>query len=193
MPAQVHHGTVSMRTVNKMPSAVALGMFDGMHIGHQRVIAQAVELARHKGWQSVVYTFANHPRSVFAQAPAPLMTAGERRAAMLTLGVDQVDMVTFDKRMAELSPEAFLQQLADRYQLKALVAGSDYTFGYKGMGTVETLSEMQERYGYQLWVVPFVMLEGEKVSSTRIREALKRGESALAAQMLGKGEARSPQ
>lgn len=79
-----------------------------------------------------------------------------------------------------------MDELAQRYQLKALVAGSDYTFGYKGLGTVQTLREMEPRYGYILQVVPFVMLEGEKVSSTRIRQALDRGERALADQMLGK-------
>lgn len=169
-----------------MPSAVALGMFDGMHIGHRQVIARAVELAKAHGWQSVVYTFANHPRSVFGQAPLPLMSAQERRQAMLDMGVDRVDMVTFDRTMAETTPRAFLDELAARYDLKALVCGSDYTFGYKGQGTVGTLESMQGRYGYHLYVVPFVMLEGEKVSSTRIRQALERGESALAAQMLGK-------
>lgn len=170
----------------RMPSAVALGMFDGMHIGHRQVIAQAVAMARENGWQSVVYTFENHPRSVYAQPPQQLMSAQERRAAMLDMGVDRVDMVHFDMQMARTTPQAFLDELAQRYQLKALVAGSDYTFGYKGLGTVQTLREMEPRYGYILQVVPFVMLEGEKVSSTRIRQALDRGERALADQMLGK-------
>ncbi len=169
-----------------MPSAVALGMFDGMHIGHRRVISRTVEIAKEQGWQSVVYTFSNHPRSVFAQAPEPLMDAVQREAVMRSLGVERVDMVTFDREMAALSPEAFLESLTARYRLCAIVCGSDYTFGCKGAGNVDLLRELAPRFGYSLYVVPFVMLEGEKVSSTRIREALSRGNSELADKMLGK-------
>lgn len=168
-----------------VPSAVALGMFDGMHIGHQKVVQTAVRIALKENWQSVVYTFENHPRAMFSKAPAPLMSAEERRRAMLSLGVEHVDMVPFDMEMARLTPEEFIEMLARRYRLGALVAGSDYTFGHKGAGTVETLRLLAPRFGYQFSEVPFVTLAGEKVSSTRIREALAMGCTDLARRMLG--------
>lgn len=170
----------------KKPSAVALGMFDGLHIGHRAVLSRAVSLADENGWQSVAYTFENHPRSVFAEAPAPLMTAEQRKLGMEALGIDEVDMVHFDKAMAALSPEAFLTALCARYDLRALIAGSDFTFGCRGAGTVQTLREYAPKFGYEVYEIPFVMLEGEKVSSTRIRRAIENGDAELVSAMLGK-------
>lgn len=169
----------------RQPFAVALGMFDGMHIGHRQVIDQTVKLAKERGWASAVYTFENHPRSVFAQAPAPLMTSARRRQAMLKRGVDVVDMVRFDRAMAALEPREFLTMLCARYDVRAVVVGSDYTYGHLGKGTVETLRRDAPDYGFEVHEVPFVMLAGEKVSSTRIRSALDSGNTALAREMLG--------
>lgn len=169
----------------RRPYAVALGMFDGMHIGHRQVIDQAVMLASARGWASAVYTFENHPSSVFAQAPTPLMTSAQRRQAMLQRGVDVVDMVHFDRAMAALEPRDFLKMLCARYDVRAVVVGSDYTYGHLGKGTVDTLRRDSPDFGFEVHEVPFVMLAGEKVSSTRIRAALDSGNTALAHEMLG--------
>lgn len=168
------------------PSVVALGMFDGVHVGHQALVRKAVSLARNHGWRSVVYTFENHPRSVFSVAPALIMDAETRRAALYALGVDQVDMVRFTKELAEMSPEDFLKMLVGRYNVRAVVAGKDFTFGFKGEGTTETLRTLGERMGFEVYEMPDVVLDGEKVSSTRIRAALENGDDALAARMLGR-------
>ena len=169
----------------KQPSVVALGTFDGMHIGHRQVIGQAVEVAHAHGCKAVVFTFENHPRSIYGRAPAMLMTADERRQAMQALGVDTVDMVHFDREMAEMSPRAFLDTLRARYDVRAVVAGSDFTFGYKGAGTIDTLHQEGQALGFDVYEVEFVMLDGQKVSSTRIRNALAHGETTLARIMLG--------
>lgn len=176
------------RTSVRIPSAIALGMFDGMHIGHRSVIARTVQIAKEKSWNSVVYTFENHPRSVFSTAPVQLMSAEHRREIMKKMGVDTVDMVWFDKAMAAMEPEEFMDALSKRYTIGAIVAGSDYTFGYLGKGTIDTLREMAPRYGYFLEVVPFVKLEGEKVSSTRIREVMEEGNTELVRRMMGDSE-----
>ncbi|MDO4547869.1 MAG: hypothetical protein Q4D04_07225 [Clostridia bacterium] len=168
-----------------VPSVIALGMFDGMHIGHRAVINKAVSIAGEHAWQSVAYTFMNHPRSVFAEAPELLMDAEKKRATMMEMGIDVVDMVKFDKTIASMSPMEFIEDLANRYDIKVLVAGSDFTFGYKGQGTIETFREYAGVYGYEVCEVPFVMLAGEKVSSTRIRNALAHGEREVAEIMLG--------
>ena len=168
------------------PAVVALGMFDGVHIGHQALVRRAVEIARNRGWCSVVYTFENHPRSVFDQAPPLLMDAETRRAALYALGADRVDMVRFTKTMANRSPRAFLKLLTGRYDVRVVVAGVDFTFGRRGVGTTETLKALGAEMGFQVVEMPVVLLDGEKVSSTRIRAALERGDDDLAARMLGR-------
>lgn len=168
------------------PSAVALGMFDGVHIGHQALVRQAVEIARNHGWCSVVYTFENHPRSVVGMAPALLMEADARREALIALGADCVDMVKFTKTFGENSPRAFMKLLASRYDVRAVVAGVDFTFGHRGKGNIETLRALGAEMGFEVYEMPVVLLDGEKVSSTRIRAALQSGDEALAARMLGR-------
>jgi riboflavin kinase/FMN adenylyltransferase len=161
-------------------------MFDGVHIGHQALVRQAVLIARNNLWRAVVYTFENHPRSVFGQAPEPLMDSGARRAALYRLGADQVDMVKFTKALAEKSPRAFLEMLKARYDVRAVVAGADFTFGHRGAGNIETLRSLGAEMGFQVYETPVVLMNGEKVSSTRIREAMQRGDDDLAERMLGR-------
>ena len=180
MPVQVHRGEIE-----KQPgSVVALGMFDGMHIGHRCVIARAVEIAHEMNLKSVVYTFSNHPRAIYDTAPREIMSVEQRRHVMLEMGVDTVDMVLFDRVFSELSPEAFLKQIIERHDVRVIVAGSDFTFGYKGQGTVDTLRAFSKTLGFCVCVVPFVMLDGEKVSSTRIRKAMEAGDAELAKKLM---------
>ena len=172
-------------TENRKPCVVALGMFDGVHIGHQALVKQAVELARNRNWCAVVYTFENHPRSVFGMAPAPLMEPEARRMALSALGVDRVDMVRFTKTLAAKSPREFLKMLKSRYDVKAVVAGADFTFGHKGAGNLDTLRSLGMEMGFEVYETPVVRMDGEKVSSTRIRAARQLGDEALANRMLG--------
>ena len=168
------------------PSAIALGMFDGVHIGHQALVRRAVEIAKSHGWRSVVYTFENHPRSVVGMAPTLLMDADARREALLKLGADCVDMVKFTKSFGEKSPRAFIKYLSSRYDVRAVVAGVDFKFGHRGSGNIETLRALGAEMGFEVFEMPVVLLDGEKVSSTRIRAALQSGNDALATRMLGR-------
>lgn len=185
LPVPLHHRAVKEATALKEPTVLALGMFDGLHIGHQAVLLKTVCVAREQNAHSAVYTFANHPRGVFAQAPKLLMTPEERANGMKALGIEHVDMVVFDRAMAELSPEAFVASLCARYNLRAVVAGSDYTFGHFGAGNMNTLRALGAASGFAVYEVPFVSLDGEKVSSTRVREALAKGDVSLAMALLG--------
>lgn len=175
-----------MKQPDNRPCAVALGMFDGLHAGHRAVIERAVALARERGWQSVAYTFVNHPRGVFGEAPRMLLTPEEKRAGILAMGIERVDMVAFDRALADLSPEAFIEALTKRYHLGALVCGEDYTFGKGGSGNAQTLRELAARFSYEAVEVPFVTLDGEKISSTRIRRALAAGDLQLVERMMNR-------
>ena len=139
------------------PGAVALGTFDGMHLGHLAVIDRTVAEARARGLAARVFTFYENPRSVFSTAPLSLMTAEEK--------------------------EDFLRMLVDEYGARVLVAGEDYTFGSRAAGNTRLLREMSVPLGYEAIVVPLVTVsEGGKrvkISSSAIREAIRENRKDL--------------
>ena len=105
--------------------ALALGTFDGMHAGHVAVISEAVKWARLHNVCCIVYTFKNHPRSVFGEAPKMIMSISERCNKIKSLGVDKIDIVTFDKELCHKSPDAFIRDLVNEYNVSCIIAGSD--------------------------------------------------------------------
>lgn len=165
------------------PGAVALGTFDGMHLGHLVVIDRTVAEARARGLAARVFTFYENPRSVFSTAPLSLMTAEEKEAAMRARGIDEVIFVHFTSEFAAMSPEDFLRMLVDEYGARVLVAGEDYTFGSRAAGNTRLLREMSVPLGYEAIVVPLVTVsEGGKrvkISSSAIREAIRENRKDL--------------
>lgn len=167
-------------------TVIALGMFDGMHLGHRALIGRAAEIARREGLQSMVYTFENHPGALFGAAVPLLSTPDERREAMESMGIDRAEFAVFDRAMAEMSPAAFAAMLAERYRPHTLVAGFNYTFGHRAAGTVEDLRALGTRYGFAVHREEPVMDGGQPVSSTRIRAMLAEGDAEGAARLLGR-------
>lgn len=165
-------------------AVIALGTFDGMHAGHRALIQKTLELAHQYGCLSVVYTFSNHPMSLFDSAP-PLLYPNEKKQSMLlNMGIDIVDMVPFDRSVAELLPQAFIDLLQDKYEILAVVAGFNYTYGKGGVGTAQTLMQQGEQNGFSVSIVPPVEHQGVSVSSTRIRSLLLQGDVRAATHML---------
>lgn len=173
-----------MNTQNKTPAVLSLGMFDGVHGGHRALLKKTVDIAWHEGYQSLAYSFANHPKSVLAGAPPMLMTTEEREAAIRAAGVDAVCMDVFTKELASMSPEHFVKMLAVRFSAKALVVGFNYTFGYQGKGTASTLHQLGSAAGMDVHVVPAERYRGETISSSRIRECIEKGDILAANDML---------
>lgn len=167
-------------------TAVALGMFDGVHVGHRQLIEKLLAVAKAHGWCTAVFTFTNHPRSMFGGAPPLLSTSQERREAMLAAGVEIVDMVPFDGKMAETAPEAFIEMLRERYCLKAVIAGYNYTFGHRGMGNADLLKRIGAEKGFETLIIEPVIAQGAEVSSSRIRKLLQEGDMETAAKLLGR-------
>ncbi len=168
------------------PSVVALGMFDGMHKGHVKLIGTAVRIARKHGLKAIVCTFANHPMEVFGFAPELLMTARERYDAMRALGVDEVKMDAFDSDYANVLPVDFVEGLVNRFNPSCIVAGFNYSFGKGGLGKAHCLPEMGRRFGFKVKLIHPVLYKGQPVSSSRIRACITAGNVERANYMLGK-------
>lgn len=170
---------------NNSGYAIALGMFDGMHIGHRTLIEQTVAFAEKNGCKSMVYTFTNHPLAVLGRDPGALMTVEERTDRMKKLGVDTVVMLPFSLEFAAMPPEAFLAQLVERYHMRAAFAGFNYTFGDRGKGDEPLLRNYGGKHGFSVHILQPVLYDGLPVSSTRVRKAILSGDVEAAGAMLG--------
>ena len=162
-------------------STVTVGSFDGVHLGHQAVLREIARRAEAAGRVSVLVTFEPHPLEVVnPQAAPPLLTTDpERREMLAQLPLDYVLLVRFDRRLASLSPEEFVDQvLLDRCQMRELVIGHDHGFGRGRSGDVETLRRLGALRGFDVDVVEAVDVGEQHVSSSRIRRAIAGGDLA---------------
>ena len=166
------------------PAVVALGMFDGVHLGHRALITRLLEEAKRLRAVPVVFTFSNHPLEVLGGNVRMISGIRERNMMLRSLGAEEVESVPFTREMAHLSTEQFIDLLNEKWNVRGLVVGYNYTCGDRGTGTPETLREIGSVRGFSVSVVEPVLFEGESVSSTRIREAVERGDVSLAETLL---------
>jgi riboflavin kinase/FMN adenylyltransferase len=170
-------------------ATVTVGTFDGVHLAHRAVLDETVQRAAAAHQQSVLVTFEPHPLEVVRpeRAPALLSTPIERRAALAETGIGHVLVLRFDAAMAALPPDRFVREhLMARTSMRELVIGYDHGLGRDRTGDVETLRQLGEREGFAVTVVPPVEVDGVRVSSSRIRQAIAEGDLALAATLLGR-------
>ncbi|MDL2316928.1 bifunctional riboflavin kinase/FAD synthetase, partial [Desulfovibrio sp. OttesenSCG-928-A18] len=169
--------------------AVTIGNFDGVHLGHQRLIGRAVACAHENGLPAVVITFEPHPlRVLFGdKAPPQLMGLQHKLECFAELGVNLVLVMPFTPETAAISPEDFVREvLVQSLNTRKLVVGYDYGFGKGRRGNAVLLAELGRQYGFDVEEFPAVIVNGAAVSSTRIREALFSGDAAAAAALLGR-------
>lgn len=167
-----------------MKRAIALGTFDGVHIGHRAIINAAIDKAAELDMEPMIYTFTAHPMALFGKQPPLLMTQSERMAALDGMGC-MLSADEFSAEYAATEPEQFIKMLIERFNMGCAVAGFNYTFGRRGEGSVELIKKLGEKYGFAVEIVPPVMYKGEAVSSTRIRACLEAGRVKDAGKMLG--------
>jgi len=176
-------------TGGEVASSVALGFFDGVHRGHQEIITTAVQYAREHGLKSIVLTFEPHPLSVLQPAAAPLiLTPFQEKARLIKrLAADALLVLDFTPSLAALEAKDFVWEVLVR-KLKAryVTVGYNYTFGRGGRGTPETLAAWGKELGFEVNRVAPVCVNGEPISSSRIRELLAQGELPKAASFLGR-------
>ncbi|MGI8336661.1 bifunctional riboflavin kinase/FAD synthetase [Actinomadura scrupuli] len=169
-------------------SVVTIGVFDGVHRGHQRIVGGAAELARELGLRSVVITFDPHPDEVVRPGThPPLLSTPRRRAELLSgLGTDAVIVLPFTFELSQMGPDEFVQSvLVDRLHALRVIVGENFRFGHKARGDVALLQELGEKYDFVAEGVPLVA-NGETISSTSIRERLDAGDVEAAAHSLGR-------
>jgi len=173
----------------RRPLCLAVGVFDGVHVGHREVIGTAVRTAAGKEMVPAVLTFEPHPDAVLNPRGAPpLLTTSEEKVALLRgLGVEVTVLARFERRLADMPAEEFVEDvLVDHLRARCVVVGENWRFGAGGRGTPELLRRMRERVGFRVTVVPGVLVRNRKVSSTRIRELLAAGEAKRAGELLGR-------
>ncbi len=167
-----------------------IGNFDGVHLGHQAVLGQLAEAAGRLGLPTAVITFEPQPQEYFgaaAQAPR-LSRLREKLQALRRYAVDRVVCLPFNAALAEMPAQQFIQRLlVDGLAVRYLVVGDDFRFGRGREGDFAMLKAAGQRYGFQVVSMHSFCVDGERVSSTRVREALGRGDMATAAKLLGRG------
>ncbi len=172
----------------KGPLHLALGVFDGVHAGHQAVIAAAVDAASRDGGEAWVVTFSPHPIRVIAPGKAPsslLATLDEKAAVVSSLGIDGLLVIRFDEDFSKTGAEEFVGKLASG-NVASVSVGEDWRFGSRRLGDVEMLRRLGESLGFTLNAVSPVMWDGERISSTRIRQAIRDGNFDAVENMLGR-------
>lgn len=168
---------------------VTLGNFDGIHLGHQALIRNAVEDARRRGMVSVVLTFEPHPLKVLApnRAPKMLLAHKDKLQLMQSLGVDCIVIQQFDLSFAAMPAEEFVQRvLLNRLKAKKVWVGKDLRFGKGRAGDIDTLKSWGVRSGFDVGIVDPIMVNGERVSSSRIRHLIGEGRVDDVQPMLGR-------
>jgi riboflavin kinase/FMN adenylyltransferase len=170
-------------------SVVTIGVFDGVHRGHQEVIGRAVKHARELGLQSVVMTFDPHPAEVVRPGshPAVLTEPGRKAQLIEALGADALCVVPFTREFSRLAPEAYVHDvLVEHLHVAAVVVGESFRFGHKAAGDVSLLERLGHRFGFTVACPPVVTSDGVVFSSTYIRSCVDAGDVVAAAAALGR-------
>ena len=171
------------------PHVVAVGVFDGVHRGHQRILARALERARELDVDMAVVTFEPHPDAVLGKAPPrpPLTPVGEKTALLMQLGAARVEVLHFDRELAALEADEFVRRyLLEGLGMRHLVAGADFALGRGRVGTIAYLRQLGERVGFGVDGVSLLLEDGSSVSSSRIRSLLSEGRVREAGELLGR-------
>jgi riboflavin kinase/FMN adenylyltransferase len=171
------------------PVCAAIGVFDGVHLGHQAVLRQTLEDAKGLGAWSVAVTFDRHPNTIVAPAHVPplIYPLSKKLETLSALGLDAAYVIRFDQTFSQIPGERFVLDLArDFGQIKSISVGETFMFGQKRSGNVALLRRLGPALGFEVRALPDVAESGQPISSTRIREALRVGALEAASRMLGR-------
>ncbi len=168
---------------------VTTGTFDGIHLGHRKLLNECIRIARERGGESVVITYFHHPLEILHEKTFPyLLTEKSRKENLLReIGIDCVGYLNFNRRMASMSPMEFLERvLVESVGMKEIVVGYDTHFGRGREGNYQFLKEHQEHFGYKAHLVEPLEIDGDLVSSSRIRDLIRDGVVDKAGELMGR-------
>lgn len=173
---------------SKANTAIALGNFDGVHIGHQKLIDRMIQKGKELNLTTSVLVFENHTKEVIRGTKQDLLTSVEQRNELIeNLGVDMLFSLLFDKSIMSLSPEEFIVDvLIEKLNVKGIFVGTDYKFGYKAQGNAELLIELGKKHGIYIEIIEPLYIDDEIVSSTRIRNLIKEANFQESNRLLGR-------
>lgn len=168
-------------------TVIAIGNFDGIHLGHQRVLAEVKKWKEIHKASTLVFSFHPAPKTYFTKDKIKnVMGFRDKFTTLKALGLDYLCLYRFDKDFANLRAEDFVKEvLLKKLHAKHVVVGEDFRFGKARVGDVNTLRQLGKQYGFDVSIVPILTIDGEKVSSTRIRDALLMNDVATAEKLLG--------
>jgi riboflavin kinase/FMN adenylyltransferase len=169
-------------------SVISVGNFDGLHIGHQKIIRAVADDARNEKAVAAIITFDPHPLKVLRPDAAPplIMTIGQRVAGFAEFGLDAALVLRFDRAFADLSAEDFVRNvLVETVRAKRILVGANFRFGCKQSGNVELLAELGKQHDFAVEIIAAAEIDGKPVSSTEIRRAVAEGKVLEAAELLG--------
>jgi len=184
---KIFHGTENANI--QKPTVLTLGVFDGLHLGHQEIMRTVAERAKAADAVPTAITFDPHPRAVLHPGSAPplLQTLDQRLANFEVLGIEQAIVIAFDREFAQSPAEEFITSIIhDRLHAKEVHLGKDFAFGRGRGGNIELLRRMSAELGFMADEVPEVRLRGQRISSSTIRHLLNEGRVNLARRMLGR-------
>lgn len=178
---------------SRAPCALTIGNFDGVHRGHQALLAHVCEAATDLGVEAAVMTFEPHPREFFARlagdlskAPTRVANLRDKLQSLSNAGIDRVIVEHFNAHFASMSPQDFIEKvLVQGLHVKWLMVGEDFCYGAKRAGNVAMLMEAGKKYGFHVEALPAVTNDGTRISSSAVRAALANSDFSLAAQLLG--------
>lgn len=184
---------LELSSVEQLPSdwpgsVVAIGKFDGIHLGHQQLLHEAVSYAQESALAAIALTFDRHPKALFdpTNCPSELIGSGQKRDLIAEAGVDALLILEFDQSLASLTPSEFVLQQLVPLDTKMVFVGQGFSFGAGGKGTVNDLRELGQLHGFRVREVANVLFADHKVSSTDIRLLLEQGKVEAAALLLGR-------
>lgn len=185
---KILRGSQNLKDNIKNP-VLALGNFDGVHIGHREIFRRVVERAEEIKGNSIVYTFEPHPLRIISPARTPLLLTTFRKKMELIAGsgIDITMCANFTKRFADQHPRVFAREtLADKIGVKEVFVGYDYKFGRGREGTIDYLKKMGEEFGFKVTVIDAITVDGQVVSSTLVRDTIEDGDMEKANRLLGR-------
>ncbi len=179
---------IELRTKGKK-TCLAIGFFDGVHLGHQQIIRHTISDARQHDAVAVVLTFDQHPNTVVkpAEVPPLIYSLRQKLLTIKSLGAENILLMRFDKKFSEQTGEQFIRNLAHDFgKIHSISVGANFVFGARRGGNVALLKKLGAELGFQVLGLSAVSLDGEIISSTRIRESIRNGDIDAASQMLGR-------